>query len=123
MTYEGSGGAANTSYYRLIELNRDGYKEEKLASVDDDYYEVGGKAVSYEEFCDYVESIESVGLSKCIEFTEEMFDEQLLGSLSKTIRKGATTGYAAISFQKRQLRNGSNRYPLNVKNHISIRRL
>lgn len=81
--YEGSGGAANTSYYRLIELNRDGYKEEKLASVDDDYYEVGGKAVSYEEFCDYVESIESVELSKCIEFTEEMLDEQLLGSLSE----------------------------------------
>ncbi len=79
--YEESGGAANTSYYRLLELNSNGYKEEKLAGMDDDYYEVGGKEVSYEEFCDCVEQIEDVDLAECMEFTESNLDEQFLGRL------------------------------------------
>lgn len=31
--YEGSDGAASTSYYRLTELNKDGYTEETLAVI------------------------------------------------------------------------------------------
>ncbi|MFG6356409.1 MAG: hypothetical protein K1W26_06220 [Acetatifactor sp.] len=79
--YEGSDGAANTSYCKLVELNRDGYKEEEIASMDDNYYEVDGKEVSYEEFCECVEQIEDVNLAECMEFTESNLDEQFLGRL------------------------------------------
>ena len=81
--YEGSGGAASTSYYRLTGLNKDGYTEEKLAGVDDGCYEVEGAEASYEAFCDYVEPIENVKLAECIEFTESMLDAHLLGNLSE----------------------------------------
>lgn len=81
--YEGSDGAASTSYYRLTELDKDGYTEETLAVMDDDYYEVEGIEATYEEFCDYVDSIESVEQADCMKFTENMLDRQLLGSLSE----------------------------------------
>lgn len=81
--YEGSDGASSTFYYRLTELNKDGYKEETIAVMDGDYYEVEGNEAAYEEFCDYVDPIESVALADCMEFTESMLDRQLLGNLSE----------------------------------------
>lgn len=81
--YEGSDGAASTSYHRFTELNKDGYTKETIAVMDRDYYEVEGKETTGEELDDYVESIESVELAECMEFTESMFDRQLLGSLSE----------------------------------------
>lgn len=81
--YEGSNGAASTSYHRLTALNKDGYTEETIAVMDDDYYEVEGIEVTYEEFCDYVQNIESVELARAIEFTEDMLDNCLLGDLSE----------------------------------------
>ncbi len=80
--YEGSGGAASTGYYRLTELNASGYEEEILTRLDNGYYEVGGKEVSYEEFLDYgLQYIESVELAETVEFTDAMLDTALLGDL------------------------------------------
>ena len=76
--YEGSDGAANTSYHRLTELNKDGYLEETIA-VMDDYYEVEGTEVTREELSDYVQDIESVELAETVEFTEDMLIRCLLG--------------------------------------------
>lgn len=81
--YEGSDGAASTFYCRLTELNKDGYKEEILAFMDDDYYEVAGKAATYGEFCDYLEFKESVAPTDCMKFTEEMLEKILLGDLEE----------------------------------------
>lgn len=81
--YEGSDGVASTFYYRLTELNKDGYTEETIAGMDGDYYEVEGAEAVYEEFCEYVDAIENVELAECIEFTESMLDRQLLGNLSE----------------------------------------
>lgn len=82
--YEGSSGAASTSYHRLTELNPDGWKEETLASVHDGDYKIGEETVSQKEFSDYVlQSIESVELAEAIEFTEDMLDAHLLGDLSE----------------------------------------
>ena len=80
--YEGSDGAASTSYYCLTELNKDGYTKEMLAKMDDDYYEVEGVEVTQEEFSNYVESIEAIELAMEFEFTEDMLDTCLLGNLS-----------------------------------------
>ena len=79
--YEGSDGAANTSYHRLTELNKDGYLEETIAVMDDyyDYYEVEGTEVTREELSDYVQDIESVELAETVEFTEDMLIRCLLG--------------------------------------------
>lgn len=81
--YEGSDGAASTGYYRMTELNRNGYTEEKLASMDGDYWEIGGVEVTQEEFDNYIESIEDIELAENIEFTEDMLDAGLLGNLSE----------------------------------------
>ena len=79
--YEGSDGAANTSYHRLTALNKDGYLEETIAVMDDyyDYYEVEGTEVTREELSDYVQDIESVELAETVEFTEDMLIRCLLG--------------------------------------------
>ena len=79
--YEGSDGAASTFYYRLRELSKDGYTEEVIAGMDGDYYEVGEREATYEEFCNLTDSIESVALAKSMEFTERMLDQCLLGDL------------------------------------------
>ena len=81
--YEGSDGAASTGYYRMTELNRNGYTEEKLASMDGDYREIGGVEVTQEEFGNYVDSIEEIELAENIEFTEDMLDACLLDGLSE----------------------------------------
>ena len=81
--YEGSNGAANTSYHRLTELNKDGYIEETIAVMDSDYYEVEGGQATHEDFCAYVQTIESVELAEVVEFTEGMLDTCLLGDLSE----------------------------------------
>lgn len=81
--YEGSNGAASTAYLRLTSLNKDGYTEEILAQMDDDYYEVEGEEADSEEFSEYADTIESVELAECMEFTEDMIDRQLLGDLSE----------------------------------------
>lgn len=80
--YEGSDGAASTSYYCLTELNKDGYTKEMLAKMDDAYYEVKGVEVTQEEFNDYVKSIEAMELATVFEFTEDMLDVCLLDNLS-----------------------------------------
>lgn len=80
--YEGSNGAASTSYHRLTALNKGEYTEETIVVMDSDYYEIEGIEVTYEEFFDYLESIESVELANRMEFTESMFDRQFLGSLT-----------------------------------------
>lgn len=82
--YEGSNGAANTVYLRLTELDKDGYTEGTLASVDDGYYEVEGAETTGEEFRDYVlQNIESAELAETMDFTEDMLDKCLLGDLSE----------------------------------------
>ncbi|MCM1496289.1 MAG: hypothetical protein NC089_10900 [Bacteroides sp.] len=82
--YEGSNGAASTYFYRLTELNSQGYKEEKIAFCDDEDYGIGDKAVSQQEFSNYVlQTIESVELAEDMEFTEAMLDKHLLGDLSE----------------------------------------
>ena len=81
--YDASGGAADNYFLRIIELTKDGYKEEILAEMHSDYYEVEGKEATCEEFFDYVDSIESVELADKMEFTESMLDLQFLGNLSE----------------------------------------
>lgn len=81
--YEGSDGAAGTSYYRLTEFHKEGCTEQKIAGMEGDYYEVEGAEASYEEFCEYVEPIENTAKAVCIEFTEDMLDKYLLGNLSE----------------------------------------
>lgn len=81
--YEGSNGAANTSYHRLMELNKDSYIEETIAVMDSDYYEVEGVQATHEEFCAYVQNIENVELADVVEFTEDLLDTCLLGDLSE----------------------------------------
>lgn len=81
--YDASGGAANNYYLRLTNLNKDGYTEEMIARMDDDYYEVEGEETTQEEWFAYVESIESVELAEKMEFTEDVLDQQLLGDLSE----------------------------------------
>ena len=70
-------------FLKLTELTKDGYKEEILAEMHSDYYEVEGKEATCEEFFDYVDSIESVELADRMEFTESMLDRHLLGNLSE----------------------------------------
>lgn len=79
--YEGSDGAASTSYHRLTELNKEGCTEETIAVFDHyyDYYEVEGVEVTYEKLADYVQSIEDVALAETVEFTEDMLACRLLG--------------------------------------------
>ncbi|MGN0346353.1 MAG: hypothetical protein ACI4DU_03610 [Lachnospiraceae bacterium] len=77
--YEGADGASSTSYYRLIELNNDGYTEETIAVMDDNYYEVEGVEVTQEEFSNYAESIETIELATVYEFTEDKLATCLLG--------------------------------------------
>lgn len=81
--YEGSNGAANTSYHRLVELDKDGYKEETIAVMDNNYYEVEGREAVYEELCDYVRSIEDVELAETVEFTEDKLAACLLLKVTK----------------------------------------
>jgi hypothetical protein len=81
--YDASGGAASNYYFRLTNLNKDGYTEEMIAKMKDDYYEVEGEEVNSEEFFDYVNSIESVELAEHMEFTEDMLNTYLLGDLSE----------------------------------------
>lgn len=82
--YEGSNGAASTCYFRLRALNKDGYTEETIASVDNGSYKIEGTEAAYEEFRDYViQNIESAELADTMEFTEDMLDRCLLGDLSE----------------------------------------
>lgn len=83
--YEGSNGASNTFYLRLTELNKDGYTQETIAVMDyhSDYFEVEGAEVSFEEYCDYAQEIESVELAETLEFTEDMLADCLLGDSSE----------------------------------------
>ncbi|MBD5541644.1 MAG: hypothetical protein HDR00_10740 [Lachnospiraceae bacterium] len=79
--YEGANGASNTCYLRLTELNKEDYTEETIAVMDyyGDYFEVEGAEVSFEEYCDYAQEIESVELAETMEFTEDMLADCLLG--------------------------------------------
>lgn len=82
--YEGSNGAASTYYFRITALDKDGYTQETLASVDDGCYEVEGAEATYEQFCDYVlQNIESAELAETLDFTEDRLDKCLLGDLSE----------------------------------------
>lgn len=81
--YDASDGAADNYFLRITELTKDGYKEEILAEMHDDYYEVEGKEATCEEFFDYVDSIESVELADRMDFSESMLDRQLLGNLTE----------------------------------------
>ena len=83
--YNASDGATSSDWLRITEWNKADYryKEEVLASVNDGYYEIGGREATYEEFCDYEKSILSVEETKRMDFTESMVDRQFLGSLSE----------------------------------------
>ena len=81
--YISSDGAARNWYYRLMGLNKDGYVMEEVAVEEEDYYEVGGKEVTEEEFWAYVESLEGVGDAEEVEFSESTLDQRLLGNLSE----------------------------------------
>jgi hypothetical protein len=70
--YDASGGAASNYYFRLTNLNKDGYTEEMIAKMKDDYYEVEGEEANSEEFFDYVKSIESVELAERMESEQEI---------------------------------------------------
>ena len=48
--YDASDGAADNYFFRLTELNKDGYAEELLAEMHGGYYEIGGKEVTSEAF-------------------------------------------------------------------------
>lgn len=86
--YEGFISAEHCDYHRLTELNKDGFTEGKIAeaiysSSGDNYYEIGGISVSQEEFEEFKQSLADAGEAECIDYTEDLLDEHLLGGLSE----------------------------------------
>ena len=80
--YDASDGAADNYFFRLAELNKDGYAEELLAELHGEHYEIGGKEVTCEEFLEYAAAIYSERAER-IDFAENILDSYLLGNLSE----------------------------------------
>ena len=80
--YDASDGAQDNYFYRLTELNKDGYTEELLAELHGEHYEIGGKEVTWEEFYAYAQTIYGRETER-MDYTENMLASYLLGELSE----------------------------------------
>ncbi len=80
--YDASDGAQDNYFYRITELNKDGYTEELLAELHGEHYEIGGKEVTWEEFYEYAQDIYG-SEAECMDYTEDMLASYLLGELSE----------------------------------------
>lgn len=80
--YDASDGAQGYTFYRLTELNKDGYEYELLAERHIGDYEIAGKEVTEEEFYAYVDTI-SDREAEPMDYTEDMLASYLLGELSE----------------------------------------
>ena len=80
--YDGSSGASIDGYYRIT-FHKGTYKEETLAYMENDYFEVQGKQVSSEEFYEYVRTYEEMELVQSWDYTEEELERFLLEGLTK----------------------------------------
>lgn len=80
--YDASDGAQDNYFYRLTELNKDGYTQELLAELHGEHYEIGGKEVTWEEFYAYAQTIYGREAER-IDYTEDMLASYLLGELSE----------------------------------------
>ncbi len=80
--YDASDGAQGYTFYRLTELNKDGYEYELLAERHIGDYEIAGKEVTEEEFYAYVDTILDREVEP-MDYTEDMLASYLLGELSE----------------------------------------
>ena len=80
--FDSSDGAQDNYFFRLTELNKDGYICELLAKLHGEHYEIGGREVTWEEFYAYAQAIYGRGAER-IDYTEDMLDSYLLGELSE----------------------------------------
>ena len=80
--YNASDGAEGDTFYRLTDLNKDGYVYELLAERHRGDYEIAGKEVTEEDFYAYVDTI-SAREAERMDYTEDMIASYLLGELSE----------------------------------------
>lgn len=78
--YNSSSGADIGGFHRVY-LDKGSYKEETLAYMEHDYFEVEGIEVTSQEFFAYTETFANSEQMETTDFTEEMLDKILLGSL------------------------------------------
>lgn len=78
--YNSSSGADIGGFHRIY-LDKGNYKEETLAYMEHDHFEVEGIEVTSQEFFAYTETFANSEQMETTDFTEEMLDKILLGSL------------------------------------------
>lgn len=81
--YMGSSGASTNTCNRIIEFNKDGYVEETLASMDDNYYKIGDKQVSEEEINEYFQGVWASEKAEELIYNDDILAQYLLNGLSK----------------------------------------
>ena len=80
--YNASDGADGDTFYRLTELNKDGYVYEVLAERHRGDHEIAGKEVTEDEFYAYADTISDRETER-MDYTEDLLASYLLGELSE----------------------------------------
>ena len=67
-------------------MNKDGYTEEVIAEPeytygDQNFYEIGDKSVSQEEYEEFQQTMVKVGEAENFDYTEELLDKHLLAGV------------------------------------------
>lgn len=81
--YGSSSGYDISGFYKIVSFDKGTYKEETLAYMEHDYYEVEGVEVSKEAFYAYTKPFTEAEQMKTMDFTEEALNEILLGNLGE----------------------------------------
>ena len=76
--FNGSSGASDGGWYRITEFDKGSYKQEALAIMKNDYYEVEGEQVSQEVFSEYSKQFIEGEKAEVIEYSEDNVDKYLL---------------------------------------------
>lgn len=86
--YNGSSSASEGGWYRIVEFTSDGYVEEEIAYMDDNYFEINGELATEEEFYTLVEEIKAVPAAEHYKLEGiapgGILNEVLLGDISET---------------------------------------
>lgn len=80
--FNGSSGASDGGWYRITEFDKGSYKQEALAIMKNDYYEVEGEQVSQEVFSEYSNQFIEGEMAEVIEYSEDNIDKYLLPEVS-----------------------------------------